>query len=132
MSTESDFFTLLTTDAELSAIIGDRAYPDLMPQAGTLPGPTLVFKEVAGDLEMTHGDGLGYVSSLYQFDIYASTRADAFAAREALKAIMLGLNSTVVGSTTFSAATPRSPRSGYEPETRLFRASADWEIIIKN
>jgi len=129
MSIESDLCSLLKTSSALVAVVGARLFADTMLENGVFPA--LVYKEITSGLEIAHGGATGLRPFTYQFDAYATTRADAVAARDAINALMKSLAPVTVGATAFQGANFRQQMTNYERETRLFRAIVEWEINIQ-
>ena len=127
MSAESDFFTALSGCTPLAAIVGTRIYPNVMPEATPLPGPTLVLKSIDSPLEITHSGPTGLRFIHYQFDVYAALKEDTLSGRDALNAFLSTLSVTS-GATAFKGAVHVRESDFYERETRLFRALVEWEI----
>ena len=125
MAFEPDLIAALSADTTISSMVGSRIYSDLMPQNPVFQGPTIVFKQIGNTDEVNHDGVIGYSAITMQFDVYAQARADSRTVAAALAGVMLGL-----GGSTFQGANPRSTRTNFEEETRLYRTSADWEIIL--
>ena len=127
MSFEADTLTALEASTALAAVVGSRIYPNVMPEATPLPGPTLVFKLISDPIEMTHSGPSVLRRAHYQFDFYAVSPEDAIAGRDALNSYLSTINATI-GATFFEGANHMKQSDFYERETRLFRQLVEWEI----
>lgn len=76
---EEVIFTRLTTHAGLTALIGKRAYPLVMPQAeGTETKlPCIVYQKITGRHVYSHDGESNLAHPRYQFGCYAATYAGA-------------------------------------------------------
>ena len=81
MSVETDFFTAVTGDATIAAIIGTRLYPAIAPDNATFPA--MVYSVIS---QVPNGSG-GCTISLLQVDCYAATYAVARSMRDGLVAL---------------------------------------------
>ena len=127
MSLAADLFTALSGSAGITAVVGARIYPKVMPEATPLPGPTLVYKDLDSTLTLTHSGPSGLREAHFQFDVYATTEEDADAGADAVNAFLSTFSGTV-GGTAFQGAVHIREAGSYERETRLFRALVEWGI----
>lgn len=67
MSVETDFYSAVTGDATLAALVGTRVYPAILPDNATLPA--LVYSVIS---QVPIGSG-GCESTRVQVDCYAAT-----------------------------------------------------------
>lgn len=67
MSVETDFYSAVTGDATLTALLGTRVYPAILPDNATLPA--LVYSVIS---QVPIGSG-GCESTRVQVDCYAAT-----------------------------------------------------------
>lgn len=129
MSFESDLFTLVTSDATCSGIIGTRLYPNVLQQSAgaSWPGCSCVYKTITGTYEQTH-DSLPTLRRLrVQFDAYSRDAADVEAMVDALGALLMPLKSDM-GSTHVRAVLHVNESGSYEQETRLSRGIVEFEF----
>jgi hypothetical protein len=127
MSVEADFLLALQSATGVTAVVSSRVYPNIMPEATPLPGPTLVLKVITSPWELVHSGNPGLRFTHYQFDFYAAAKEDTIAGRDALNAFLAGLSATF-GSTLFEGCVHARESDFYERETRLYRALVEWEI----
>jgi len=84
---------LLEFDAGVSALVGDRCYPNSAPQNSTLP---YIVYTVISDVRVQSMTGLsGLASPRIQFDCFASTYGGAKAVAEAVKVALAGYADTI-------------------------------------
>lgn len=116
---------VLTSDAGVAALAGDRVFTEVLPQASAVPA--VVFTEVAGDDDVALDGPTGASSRRVQIDSWAKTRAEATALGVAVKA---SLASHVGAAAGFSVegAFLLSERWDFDAETSLYRTSQDFEI----
>lgn len=82
MSVESDVYTAITGDAGMSALIGTRLYPGVIPQQATYPAAAyFVVSEVPA---ASHG----CVEVRVQVSLFATTYAGVVALRSALVSLI--------------------------------------------
>jgi hypothetical protein len=78
---EEVLFTRLTTHAGLTALIGKRCYPLVMPQSTRETEgaklPCVVYQRITGRHEYTHDGEANLAHPRYQFSCYAKTYQDA-------------------------------------------------------
>ena len=124
---EAALYTLLSTDASVTAVIGSgasaRAYPLLLPQNGTLPAVTYQRVSTPRILTASLGGQNARVKCRMQMDCWARTFAQARTLADAVRTAMLG-------ATTFTALA-LDEQSLYEPGERedglhFYRISTDY------
>lgn len=72
---EDALYSIITANADVTAIIGDRIYPDKLPQKPTLP--TLVYYNVGGTPQGQHSGAATLEFTRFQIDAYAKTSRSA-------------------------------------------------------
>jgi len=86
MSIQSDLYAHISSDAGLTALVSDRVYPVKAPQEPSYP--LVSYSMISGQPQNTL-DGTGSLNnSLFQFDVYADTYAEALSVADALEAAM--------------------------------------------
>lgn len=110
MSIESSLFTALSTNVGLSALIGARLYPDVIPQGATLP--CVVYQRISTPRFQVLGSTQAVAVSRprIQFSCWAGTAAGALAVCAALRTALLATSYAV---TLDSEYTLRDPDSAY-------------------
>lgn len=86
MSIESGLYTHLTNDPDVSALVGDRIYPLLVPQDASLPA--IAYQRISTGREEAHTGPSGLCSARIQLtciaDSYESAKSVADAVRKSL------------------------------------------------
>ena len=116
--TEAKLYTALTGHAGLSALVGTRVFPVILPQNVTLPA--VRYQRITGGQVTAHSGYTGLENPRYQIDAWANTFD---AARAIAKQIRLAMTS----ATTFTAIV-LTDFDDYEPEKNLFRISLDFSV----
>lgn len=87
----------LKATAGLTALVGQRIFPDEIPQGTTLPA---VFYITVSDIKLYTHDGLSYQESpMIQISTYASTRNSAAVVAEQIKTALVDFVGTLSGIT---------------------------------
>ena len=114
MSAESDLYAALTADAPLAALVGERIYPDAIPQDEPLPA--VVFVALA-EPEFGLDNTLLATRTVFSIGCWAATRTSATAVAEAVKAVLVAQDLTWAG-----------PENGFDPEVGAYSATLDTDI----
>lgn len=114
MSFEAELRTHIGGHAPISALIGARFHPDLLPQETVIPA---VVYSVVFDNPQTDLDGAdGELSNIrVQLDAYARNKSDAMALRNAIRSRMK------TAASGFKSVPLNAGQSIYEPDTKLYR-----------
>lgn len=125
MTVEADIFSRLSGYSGLTALVSTRIYPVRLPQKPTYPA--IVYTRISAERISAMGDDTGTVRPRFQFDVYATTYANARAVTEQLRKALQRYSGTdtvtiqeifVIGESEF-----------YEDETELYHTAIDFEII---
>jgi hypothetical protein len=136
---ESALVDYLRNDAGLSALIGQRIYPLVLPDPPT--SPALVYQLITGTGDVAHDGPLDLSDARYQFDSWSETYTGAKRVSAALQAALLGFRGEFGGDLlmpwqpgeSWRATIPAKPRSNdfFERETGLYRVSDDYRMWIR-
>jgi hypothetical protein len=86
MSIEAAIFSLVTSDAAIGTLIGDRILPVNLEQDTALPAIT--YQEIGGSEDVTTDGPLGLVDSRWQFNCWTERpHDDCVTLRDALKSL---------------------------------------------
>ena len=118
---------VLTQDAAVAALAGDRVWSDLLPQKPALPAAVLSL--VSGDRDVTLEGWHGVAAQRVQIDAWATTRAQAVALGQAILAVMAG-HAGAAGGLEVQGSVLVLERWDYEPDTKLFRVTQDFEVHV--
>lgn len=125
----ADLFVFVTTDAPTAAIIGTRLFPNLLPEStlNNWPGCSVVYKTITNERHQSQDGDSKLSATGIQFDAYARTRAEVKATMDALAALFMNFKGSIgTGNTPVGAIIFQHEADGYESETRLFRATAEY------
>lgn len=89
---EEAIYYILTEDSGVSALIGTRVYPLVIPQNATLP--TVVYQEISSVLTHQMRPMIGLTRARYQFWCWAATYTGADALAEAVRLALDGYSGT--------------------------------------
>ena len=112
---DRDFKAHLQADSAIVAFVGDRIFPLVVPQAGSIPA--LVYTLVDGQLSNSlDGFTSGMVNYAVQLDCWARTYEDAMNLSIAVR------NRLNIAATSFNTVIGGFPSlSEFEPDTRRYR-----------
>lgn len=122
---EQQLFEQLTDYAGLAALIGDRAYPQQLPQGAALPAVTYLHVSTAPLLDRDSRTA-NYSDDRYQITGWAATFDAALALRKQIKAAMGTFRRTT--APRVDGALPAGGRDEPEAEEGRFRFSLDYMI----
>lgn len=112
-------------DAGVSALIGQRMYPDVLPQGAIFPA--IRYFEVSLSPLYAHQGDLNLDTSRYQFDCYAATRPAARDLAAALRAALSG-KKTYQDGVTFRSTQLVNSLSGYDDALNAWRMVQDYQL----
>jgi hypothetical protein len=118
---------LLAGDAAVAALVGDRVYTEVLPQAGEVPA--IVFTEVGADEDVALDGPTGATSARLQIDSWAKTRAEATSLGRAVRAALAGHVGAAAGLEVELVAFV-TERWDFDAETGLYRTSQDFDVWL--
>lgn len=118
--------TLVLADAGMSALIGERMYPDVLPQGATFPA--IRFFEVSLTPLYQHDGDANLDTSRYQFDCYAANRPAAKDVAMVLRTILGGLKKVYRDGVNFQAGFLVNSLSGYDDALNAWRVTQDYQL----
>ena len=123
MTIQSMLFDRLTTESGVSALVGARVYPGLLPQKATYPA--ISYGRVSNSGQWGTGT---HRESRFQFDCWAKTNVDVVALSAAVKG---GLEEwgDVDGGYVVKMAWIVNELDDYDPEEDLYRITLDCMLI---
>lgn len=128
MPVESTLYTRLTGFSGLSALIGDRIYPNIAPQRVTKP--YIAYRRVSASRFTAFGQDTGDVRARFQFDVFADTYTAAKNVSEQLR-LALQRWSTTTG-TTIHTIFFLNEVDLYEEDPELHHLALDFEVLYKD
>ena len=118
MPVERTLYDLLSGDAAVSAISGDRIYPVRLPDEVILPA--IAYSKVSCNRFASHGGPVNLASSRFQLDCYS---ADYLEAKRLALAVVAALHGKKSGD--IQAAFNENETDGFSADGGVFRVSAD-------
>lgn len=115
MSAESDLFSALTARPALTALVGSRIYPDIIPEGAALPA--VVYQRSSTSPVTTIGSVRVAEDVRFGISAWAISRADADTVADEVAAAIAASSNQVVDRT-----------HGYDTEVWLYAATVevDW------
>ena len=131
MSLQSDLYTYLRGLTTITDQVAARIYPHNAPTSAAFPYITYARISSTHEHHMTAAAGLS--SQVIQFDVFASTIAEAEAAADALRAAMDGFQGGTMGSTAVRHIELTNERDTFLPpaddsEVGVYNISVDFSI----
>jgi len=118
--------------AGISALVGTRIYPLVIPQGATLP--CITYQRISTPRISTH-DGSGMSGDLssprFQFDAWATTLSSVKAITDQIRAALNGKTGSIGTAPyayTIRAALADNEQPEYDPESELYRGRSDYII----
>ena len=122
MIIEEALFSHLSAFAGLTALVGTRIYPMLLPQQATLPAVT--FMKVSNPYIRTFGSTIG-AQPRFQFSCWATTYLGAKAVADQIKAALDFYAGTMGGGVVVRAGLVENELDDYDPETKRYHVPVD-------
>lgn len=117
-----------------TANIGDRMYPDTLPQQPTLPAISYQVISETRRATMRGPDDLSRVR--VQVDCWANTSIEAHAVADSVRAALDGFKGPMGSASPIEAAAVGifavNAFSSYEPEARIYRVSRDFFVWARD
>lgn len=125
MLIEQAFYNVLAAHAGLSALVGPRIYPLILPQNPILPAAT--YARVSGPAEYTGGASSQLVESRLQVSCWAPDYTTAKAVAAQVRAALSALGGTIGGASGVYVAGSwiENEIDVYEPDARLYHVVVD-------
>jgi hypothetical protein len=122
---EAGLYSLLTANAGLTALVGNRIYPVLVPEPPTYP--CLSYQVVASHSTYTfEGKQLG--SKLFQFDAWGTSFSDCKNILNALRNALDTYQGTLTDGTRVLCALSEQEIDQFEEDSRVYRSLAEYRI----
>lgn len=118
MTAEQSLFELLSHDAAVSALVGDRIYPVRLPDEVVLPA--MVYAKASCIRYASHGGPSRLSSARFQMDCYS---ADYLEAKRLALATVAALHGKKGGN--IQAAFNDNETDSFSPDNGIYRVTAD-------
>jgi hypothetical protein len=121
-------YQYLSTVPLLTALVGDRIYPSMLPQQTTgLVLPALTYFDISGDDYVSQSGRSNLLRSRFQFTIWAYSQTDAFAVRAQLLAALSGAKALFNGY-ELGPCIPLNFHSFHDAQENLFQSMVDFAV----
>ena len=130
MSSGPNLHEYLTAQAAVAALVGDRVYPELIPQhvyAEVRGMPCIVYQRVAVSRSRTYCAADKLVKATIQVDVMAPTYDEADQVAEAVRLALLDYRGAM-GDVRVKLCQLDTETNLVESEPGLFRCSRDWSF----
>ena len=117
-----DARTFLIANAGLTALIGTRIYPSVLPQTPTLPA--VVYQTISDVREMLHDGPQGLPVARIQYDCWGVSYTSARNTANALRTAADGYRGAM-GASAVGFASVLNMIDTYEPVTQRYRTLVD-------
>ena len=125
---QAGIFSLLSQNTSISALIGSRIYPVLLPEDSTLPAMTY---HVIGGASMPTLSTSGMQRMRMQFDCWGQTYDDAATLRSTLISALNGYQGTLSDGTNLQFAQLIGPGTDFfEDAPRQFRCMCEFYLFF--
>ena len=125
MSIEEALYTRLSTHAGLSALVGTRIYPSVMPQGVILPAVT--YRQISGARVHAMGSDAGLARPRFQLSCWSTTYSQAKDVAAQLRAALQRWRGTL-GGVTVQDTFIKDESDLFEPDTGFHRVELEFEI----
>lgn len=131
MKIEEALFSHLKSHAGLSALVGTRIYPQIMPQGVTMPAVT--YQKISGPREYSHGGPSELAHPRFQLSCWAKNYSTAKDIAEQVRLALQAYRGTMggAGGVTVYGAFLENEIDLYESDTRLYHIPVDFSIWHK-
>lgn len=122
---EQALYTILSGHAGLTALVGSRIYPLILPQSPLLPA--VIYQRVDAAREGTHDGPSGLAHPLFQLSCWALDFDQARAVVAQVRLALDGYTGTV-GGVEIEAIQSGHEDDQYEQDTKIYHSSIDFDI----
>lgn len=129
MSIESDLFSFLKNNADISAIVGERIYPLTAPQ-GIQP-PYITYQSISTLPENTMSGSSGLYHKRIQFNLFASVYEQVVDLFNKLTQILNGLKGTI-GNTCIGHCFLENDVDDYQPDEKIYQKATDFHFLYSD
>jgi len=122
---EEAIYSILSSDASVTALVSTRIYPFFLPQECTLPAIT--FYRVSTDREYAFMTDPGYATVRISIDILGESASSTMSVAEVVRTALHRYKGTVAGVKIYECHI-ETENSIYEPETDVYRLIIDFMV----
>lgn len=124
---EQGLYTLLSGDPTISAMVGDRISPVLLPEGS--PMPAMTYQVTRGTSDPTF-DTSGLIKLFMQFDCFGLNYSDAAQLRKALVMVLNGYQGVLSDGTNLQLAQFQQPVDFYIEDVRQYRCAVEFYFLF--
>ena len=125
---EAGIQQLVTAAPAVSALIGSRLYPLLLPDAPVYPAAT--YQVISCVEEQTLDGPTGIFTARVQVDAWSPSYSETKATAAAIRGVLDGFDGTLAdGTRVANMWLCDSPADAFTPEARLYRTQQDFKLI---
>ncbi len=125
MTVEAALYSLLKNNAGVAAKVGDRIYPNILPQ--NIQYPCLSFRNVSTQSDQTMSGISGFAQGRFQIDVWSNNHLEACQIREVVRLALQAYRGTVDG-VVLQEVQYENATTLYEPELRVHHIAMDFLI----
>lgn len=125
MAVEEVLYARLTGFAGLTALVGEKVYPNRIEQG--VANPSLSYLRISSVRESAMSKDIGIVQARFQFDIWADNYSDSVAVKEQVRLALQRWDDGDVIIEVFL----EDQSDLYEDDTRTHRVRMDFRVIYR-
>lgn len=118
-------FSVLTSDSAITGIVGDRVYPLLMPQSGTIPA--IVYSQIGRREDVSLCSADGKIRATIQIDSYSKQYRTSKMLADAVRSVLVDFTGAM-GDARVATVILDQELDLDDPEPGLFRVSQTFFI----
>lgn len=122
-------YSLLTGNANISALVDDRIYPEIAPQDNVTP--FVCFSSDGGNTDYTYDGYQSLEIDEITIDCWADTLTEAKTLADTVRTELKNIVMTTYGSILVYKITVGKPFSIFEPDAKKYRTAFDLTISYK-
>ena len=125
---EAGIQQLVTASEAVSALIGARMYPLILPESPVFPAVT--YQVISSIEEMTLNGPLGIFTARVQVEAWSGSYGETKAVMAAIRAVLDGFTGALPdGTAVANLWLADSPADSFAPEPRLYSTRQDFKLI---
>lgn len=130
MTFEESLYKFLSTNSDITALVGTRTYPVILQQGSILPA--LVYQEISAIHSHFFGGDSGHCSKIFQISIYGTTYSSVKTVAATLKKVLRNYSGTLgTGGINIQAVLVQSELDDYDDQAKEFFVKQDYEFIFE-
>jgi len=130
MSAQVIVYTLLSQASGLTALVDARIYPDVMPDAPTLPAVT--FQKTGGSSDVGAESNPSTAKANIQVTVWAKSRLDTTALTKQVRLALERKRNITVASVPLNDIFCDSDIDDYDHDTKVYFTHIDFRVFFKD